>query len=159
MMRRSVKLLVDACGRCGPRVLCAVQGVARSSRHTGSVHAPLSSSRGPGVSRGPRAQRSPSIRARAIPARPPETVPSRPGHEGGSTLSVAVVCRRPAARRACRPRESPPATTRVSGSRRPASHRSWRSATARSAADGRPRRCRSVATGYYPPQSAPDTTA
>ena len=28
-------------GACGPRVLCAVQGVARSSRHPGSVHTPV----------------------------------------------------------------------------------------------------------------------
>jgi len=157
MMRRSVKLLVDACGRCGPRVLCAVQGVARSSRHTGSVHAPLSSSRGPGVSRGPR----PSARLLSghtrIAARPPETVQSPSGHVCDSTLSVAVVWRRPAERRACRPRESPLAATPFSEWRRPARRRRSRTATARSAVVARPRRSRCVATGCRPPRSASDT--
>ena len=73
MMRRSVKLPVDACGRCGPRGLCAVQDVARS-RHIGSVHArrfflSLSPHAGPGVSRGCDPVLH-FIRARAVPRGP-----------------------------------------------------------------------------------------
>jgi len=54
MLRPLVKLPLDddACGRLWA-AFCAVQGVARSWRHTGSVHTPSSSlSRGSGMSRG-----------------------------------------------------------------------------------------------------------
>jgi|KBSSwiStaDraftv2_1062776.scaffolds.fasta_scaffold306450_2 hypothetical protein len=57
-VERVVKLLLMVrVGACGPRVLRAVQGVARSRRHTGSVHTLFGdpsavSHAGPGVSRG-----------------------------------------------------------------------------------------------------------
>jgi len=147
---------VDA---CGPRVLCAVQGVARSLRHTDSVHTPFPRpSRGSGLSRGCDDPALAFYPGSQQTARPPETVLLGPDTRAG-TLSVAVVSHDPS-QTVRRTRETRhPTTTRLSKWRRRARCPRLRTATRQSPIGARRRQSRCVAGDHSRGHSAPDTTA